>query len=63
MTGAIALGVDNPFGNYELEKTNKTIDSLKNDVIPEAKGVVRIDVLGGIVLQKVTLVSTRTANS
>ncbi|MCH99317.1 START-2 domain protein [Trifolium medium] len=38
----------------ELEKINETIDGLKNDVIPEAKGAVRIDVLGGIVMQKVT---------
>ncbi|KAK2418569.1 hypothetical protein QL285_040754 [Trifolium repens] len=38
----------------ESEKTNETIDGSKNDVIPEAKGAVRIDVLGGIVLQKVT---------
>ncbi|CAJ2632217.1 unnamed protein product [Trifolium pratense] len=38
----------------ELEKINETVDGLKNDVIPEAKGAVRIDVLGGIVMQKVT---------
>ncbi|GAU17527.1 hypothetical protein TSUD_340710 [Trifolium subterraneum] len=38
----------------ELEKINETIDGLKNDSIPEANGAVRIDVLGGIVMQKVT---------
>jgi len=33
---------------------NETIDGFNNDVIPEAKGVVRIDLLGGFVIQKVT---------
>lgn len=38
----------------ESEKINETIDGFSNDVIPEAKGVVRIDLLGGYVIQKVT---------
>ncbi|CAL5194348.1 unnamed protein product [Lathyrus oleraceus] len=38
----------------ESERTNETIDGFNNDVIPEANGVVRIDLVGGYVLQKVT---------
>ncbi|CAK8544170.1 unnamed protein product [Lathyrus sativus] len=38
----------------EPERVNETIDGFNNDVIPEANGVVRIDLVGGYVIQKVT---------
>ncbi|CAI8614952.1 unnamed protein product [Vicia faba] len=38
----------------EPEKINDTIDGFNKDVIPEANGVVRIDLVGGYVIQKVT---------
>lgn len=38
----------------ESKSANRTIDGFNNDAIPEAKGVVRMDLVGGFVLQKVT---------
>ncbi|KAK7268117.1 hypothetical protein RIF29_20804 [Crotalaria pallida] len=38
----------------EAKSVNGTLDSLNNDAIPEAKDVVRVDLVGGFALQKVT---------
>lgn len=38
----------------ESESIDGTIDGINRDAIPEAKDVVRIDFVGGYVLQKVT---------